>query len=347
MPINHFKAMNKIIEHIDYLLRRHDCVVVPGLGAFIARKVSAKYDSRNGVFTAPGRELAFNSTVTFDDGLLAASVARKEQITIERATQIVAEQAEAMNSQLNVDGEISIGAIGSLVKQRGVDSAPIFKPYMASQAWLSMGWNAINISELNAVGINDAGCYAIGSTDTSLKFAWRRFVKIAASVAIVLMIGVAAVFPLVSDRNDNMAAVSATLNNFVNSSQTSVYPSIAPNLSLMIAVPEVEKVYEDTSLNIDEPEQAIAEEEIERKEILMPRGMINDDDRYCLVVASLPSQALAEQFISENSDFTLEILHSENKYRVFAATGATSAEALSLKKAEIANRFPDAWVCRR
>ncbi|MDE5811656.1 MAG: hypothetical protein K2H61_05025 [Muribaculaceae bacterium] len=339
--------MNKIIEHLDYLLRRHDCVVVPGLGAFIARRVSAKYDSRTGVFTAPGRELAFNSTVTFDDGLLAASVARKEQITIERATQIVAEQAEAMNSQLNVDGEISIGAIGSLVKQSGGETAPIFKPYPASQAWLSMGWEAIKINELNATRSNDEGCDAIGPSDVSLKVAWRRFVKIAASVAIVLMIGVAAVFPLVDNRNDNMAAVSATLNSFVNNSQTSAYPSIAPTMSLMIAVPEVKNVQEEAQLTISEPAPAIAEEEIERKEIAMPRGIINDEDRYCLVVASLPSQALAEQFVRDNSDFTLEILHSENKYRVFAATGATSADALSLKKAEIANRFPDAWVCRR
>ncbi|MDE6547663.1 MAG: SPOR domain-containing protein, partial [Muribaculaceae bacterium] len=35
--------------HIEYLLTRHDCVIVPGIGAFIATETEAFIDLENGV----------------------------------------------------------------------------------------------------------------------------------------------------------------------------------------------------------------------------------------------------------------------------------------------------------
>lgn len=83
----------------------------------------------------------------------------------------------------------------------------------------------------------------------------------------------------------------------------------------------------------------------------MPRNdkatvRMNASDRYCLVVASLPSMALAEKFVSENKDANLAILDIDGKYRVYAATGNTINEAIKGKDvAEIGGRFADAWVC--
>lgn len=40
--------MNPFFQHIEFLLLRHDCVVIPGLGAFIVNMVPAHIDYEKG-----------------------------------------------------------------------------------------------------------------------------------------------------------------------------------------------------------------------------------------------------------------------------------------------------------
>ena len=40
--------MERLSIHIEYLLLRHDCVVVPGFGAFINARSEARVDSESG-----------------------------------------------------------------------------------------------------------------------------------------------------------------------------------------------------------------------------------------------------------------------------------------------------------
>lgn len=65
--------MFSIIEHIEYLMTRHDCVTVPGWGAFIANYSIAEYDAVHEVFTRPCRTIGFNASVSHNDGLLVQS----------------------------------------------------------------------------------------------------------------------------------------------------------------------------------------------------------------------------------------------------------------------------------
>lgn len=53
------------------LLYRNDCVIVPGLGAFITRRVSSTYDEQRGLMLPPRKEVAFNPDLRHTDGLLA------------------------------------------------------------------------------------------------------------------------------------------------------------------------------------------------------------------------------------------------------------------------------------
>ena len=68
-----FVKMFSIIEHIEYLISDHDCVVVPGLGAFIAQYIHAEIDLERGVILPPRRVLSFNAAVCHNDGVLAGS----------------------------------------------------------------------------------------------------------------------------------------------------------------------------------------------------------------------------------------------------------------------------------
>ena len=102
--------------HIEYLLTRHDCVIVPGLGAFIATEHEAYIDFERGVIRPRRREISFNSSVVTDDGLLSHSIARREGIPYEDARRLVTALAGRMEADLCNEGEVSLGMTGRLVK---------------------------------------------------------------------------------------------------------------------------------------------------------------------------------------------------------------------------------------
>lgn len=76
--------MDEISLHIEFLLHKHDCVIVPNLGGFV---VNISNIERNGLWglDAPSCELIFNSKLTYNDGLLAESLMKTKKISFETA----------------------------------------------------------------------------------------------------------------------------------------------------------------------------------------------------------------------------------------------------------------------
>jgi hypothetical protein len=122
-----------IIEHLEFLIRRHDCVTVPGIGAVMVRYKSASFDENNPmILLPPSRELAFNGGLVQSDGVLESSVARKNGISFEAARRMVAEEAESLLHQLKTFGELALGHLGVLqVTEYG---SVVFNP-ASTAAW--------------------------------------------------------------------------------------------------------------------------------------------------------------------------------------------------------------------
>jgi hypothetical protein len=72
-------------KFISDLLYRYDCVIVPGFGGFIANRVSAKNISSQHKFIPPTKEIAFNSNLNQNDGLLANYIKRSNNISYSHA----------------------------------------------------------------------------------------------------------------------------------------------------------------------------------------------------------------------------------------------------------------------
>lgn len=106
--------METLQLHIEYLLTRHDCVIVPGIGAFIASESEATIDFEKGTITPRRRNISFNGSVVTDDGLLSHSIARREHTSYEEAHREVAVMTDKLLNDLREEGEISLGMIGKL-----------------------------------------------------------------------------------------------------------------------------------------------------------------------------------------------------------------------------------------
>ncbi len=316
--------MNEITRHIEYLLRSHECVVVPGFGAFIAQHRPAHYDAENHLFYPPSTTVIFNPSLTHNDGLLASSVARRDGISFERAARLVNDETAAMRSQLQNDGELRAGHLGRFTFEEG---KTIFYPTDTySVAPANFRLKPVSVARI---------CDRIGQPQKTIEHSrptiigMHRYLKVAASIVVILMMGILFSTPVSIDRSRvNYAAISLPE---VKVTQPSV---VTEMIELNILVPAVADGY------------AVADTTFSS---LTVRTRFNDNDPYYLVVASLANRTQAETFVKQHSGCCrLEIIERTGKTRVIAATGTSAHEAMEpASLPEFTKQFPDAWPCHR
>lgn len=62
--------MIELAQHIEVLLLENDCVIVPGLGGFVAHYTPAMRVAEENVFLPPTRIIGFNPQLKMNDGYL-------------------------------------------------------------------------------------------------------------------------------------------------------------------------------------------------------------------------------------------------------------------------------------
>ena len=67
---------NFLLNALPLLLHDHDCLVIPGMGGFVAHPVPARFDEDKGEWIPPGRDVLFNPKLTVRDGLLEQEIRR-------------------------------------------------------------------------------------------------------------------------------------------------------------------------------------------------------------------------------------------------------------------------------
>ena len=104
-----------LANYINDLLYRYDCVIVPDFGGFVTNRIGAKLNSDTHTFYPPTKQIAFNSHLTHNDGLLANYIASSEQISFEKAStaislSVIKWQNELQNTEIKLDnlGTISL-----------------------------------------------------------------------------------------------------------------------------------------------------------------------------------------------------------------------------------------------
>lgn len=374
--------MNILIDHLEYLLRRHDCVTVPGIGALMVRHKPARFDEQNPlILLPPSRDLVFNGAIVESDGVLENSVSRRDGVSFEVARRIVQDEAELLLQQLKAFGSLVLGHLGELTYTEY--GTIIFNPYDIS------GWdfryyglrklylrNADGMSVYEKETIEDVkGSATAGADDVRMlphvqnwrregeneekivvsnrRNVWSRsVVGIAASLAVIVTLALFFLNPI-KVANEPLKASLAPIDNL---QQTE-----AVDVEDVLLVEDDSTVNSDSVTAIVEPieiaTQVVVAESIDDKQsqaiestgvkISSPSDFIarfQATDPYCVIVASFPVKEQANRYISENQGKELGILQKDGKYRVYVATGSTYKEATAQK--EHAGN-PDAWICSR
>lgn len=317
--------MFDLTAHIEYLLMSHDCVVAPGLGAFLVHETPARYDSERSLFVPPVRSLGFNAAVTLNDGLLAESIARRNRVSLDEARVRVDSAVASFRSQLEQSGTLPVGNLGIMSVH---DGALLFEPSMRSAVTLRyMGLGAISVkplmSDIPAAGVEEEEVTPVR----------RRFVSLSMKIAASLIIAIMAcgIFfttdRLIGDRTANFASLDSGLREHV----CALPPVAAPAESLALS--------REIRLNIAMP---ASETEPTRPAAVQQSPAASG--RYLLVVASFTDIESAKRHIGD--DNRMSIIEMDGNYRVYIATAdnisAAHNQALALR-----DEFPSVWVCRR
>ena len=106
--------MIELERHIEILLLKNDCVIVPCLGGFIASHIPAKYDERDNLFLPPLRTLGFNPKLNINDSLLVQSYAEAYDISYPDAYTRIESEVNELKQHIYNDGFYELSDIGTL-----------------------------------------------------------------------------------------------------------------------------------------------------------------------------------------------------------------------------------------
>ena len=117
--------MNEIALHIDFLLHSHDCIIVPGLGGFVVNSTDVKKSGLWGL-DAPSVELLFNNKLTYNDGLLAESLMKTDNVSYDVAIKRINVACDELKSTLMKDEAVEWENLGTFRTDQ--DGNTIFLP---------------------------------------------------------------------------------------------------------------------------------------------------------------------------------------------------------------------------
>lgn len=118
--------MLRIVGHIESLLLRNDCVIIPRFGGFVLREVPACFEEAGALFCPPHKEISFNTNLRHTDGLLAESYMQVYDVDYGNASEMLERDVEALEKCLREEKCLDCGKIGSF--RLGDEGQLIFTP---------------------------------------------------------------------------------------------------------------------------------------------------------------------------------------------------------------------------
>lgn len=332
--------MENLTLHIEYLLLRHDCVVVPGIGAFINVRHAARYDAATRSWLPPTREVRFNGLLVHDDGLLANSYARKHGVPFAEGRELLRRDIMQLTEALADDGEVTVGQLGILARH---ESTLRFTPLSpAARLAARLGFKAAPIFRENAAVADSAETAteiqpAASATPVAApteetradrsaeardgrRFNTRRnyyiavnkvFARISAAVMLVVAVTLSTMLPVSDCKREDRASV-VPVERVIRTAGA-------------VAAPKPEPEPKSTVSAVAESRQG----------------------RWHAVVATFTTQADAEKFVSqsEGCGYDLRIVNTRTRSRV-SAISSDNRDSLQgiISSPDFQARFSQAWI---
>lgn len=318
---SNFVAVKKIVRHIEYLLTAHDCVILPGLGAILAHQEPACYDQTLGVWTAPSRAFSFNPDLQRTDGLLAASIAHRDGISMAAAANIVTEKISQMAQALHSHGCVNLGLVGALNLDN--EGRLSFLPSPSKALSPNNIWLPENIKTPMVVSQSQT---TVSNGAPIKRSALHNIIRHTASAAACIVVVLALAWIIAQNFTDLSTQQTAAIAP--EAKRQAVEMEFVENTQLpkviLTSAPEYEIIENDAPVLAETPAES-----------------------YYMIVGSFATEAEAKKYISSNSGLNLGVLNKDGRWRIYGAKASSADKVMDLAKQEpLASRFNSWWICK-
>lgn len=318
-----FDLMNALVLHIEYLLTKHDCVVVPGFGGFVLRHQEAVFISTH-LIQPPCKIACFNPSLNHNDGLLANSLMAEKRIIFSEAMILIEAEVKKINDELAQGESVGFGSLGSFVLE---EDTLQFTPADQNSFDLAMfGFAPLSLKPLPVEMARDYDPEPLRKNpDVILVPVNLKFLRHVSIVA-VLIFG----FLMIAQPLEH-GSISSNYASMISS-----------DLLVKAIVPDMTGAHEFSNemMEVDDEITSPAEVSIETAPITLPTPEIKPETvaerpigpvkRYYIIVGSCPTEDSAGDFIRKmnKTDYpSAGVLHKDNKYRIYVTSFTDKAEA--------------------
>ncbi|MGM9794994.1 MAG: hypothetical protein ACI3ZZ_02065 [Candidatus Aphodosoma sp.] len=341
--------MNELSKHLESLLSKYECVIVPNLGGFVTYFEHAHWE--NNTLIPPMRQVRFNQKLRYHDGLLAEAYMNYYGINYSEAMEKITLHVSEINNILYNNNTYLLGKIGLLVKDSNSNiilksNTATFLPENIGLSPISLHKIVIESTPLHPTKFEDDKTIIV-----KIPKSYAQIARYAAMFILIFLIGTL----IPTHQHDN---------NFTASLIYKKYPNhkTSPNLTIPFRMPNERENTPSTQCYTDvfngkyncnfilfkqnelkeckvvENTNTMSESEINLKQVdteapsATDKEKLNTDaNRYHLIIASLTSEAQAKEYIAQQTYYKMDeltILKCNDKYRVSAKNFHTYKEAL-------------------
>ncbi|MDD2552031.1 MAG: SPOR domain-containing protein [Dysgonamonadaceae bacterium] len=322
--------MDEIALHIDFLLHTHDCIIVPGLGGFVVNTTDIE---RNGLWgiNSPTCELIFNSKLTYNDGLLAESLMKTNDISFDIAIKRIDSACNELKDTLQKQEEVIWNNLGTF--RLNNEKEPFFLP---NKSYIRPNFFGLTHARLKPLSI--LSTKANNNENAIPVKTFLRYISSAIAVALLFFF------------------IAVSYNNFGPKSQQ------AEIVSKTLIFNKSKSVSETTKANgLTETHNPIANRVVSKTESANSLTSTNTETtlnqskssiNYYIVVGVYEVRDVAEKMLNDlkNQGFnTASILKRPGRLDVYSASFTDKREAQSFLKKFHADypKYYDAWLLKR
>ncbi len=345
-------------RHIELLLMKYDCVILPGFGGFVKHHVSARMDKNTGIMLPPMETVGFNPQLTLNDSLLVQSYVEAYDYSFPEALSIVETEINELRNVLHFDGRYEIRSVGVLEATN--HGTLVFEPARSGiinpqlyglpgiettradcficRANMTEPDSTDNLSdgekEAHTGGKESNDAAEERNDDIVIRIPRRVFRRAVAACIVLLVI---AAIPFVGSKVNTKGLISGINLDFI----CNLIPKADTTRNA-----ETYVIHDTTA--VPEPKDSLAcaplTEEIKADSAVSPAA----DTLYTLVLASRISETNARRYVEKlgkENNITARVAGKNKEIKVVYGGFATREEAQQARRELASNpEFADVWI---
>ena len=349
--------MFNLDRHIEILLLRNDCVIVPGFGGFVAHHVSAHIDEDDRTVLPPKTTVGFNQQLTMNDSLLVQSYVETYDYSYPEALRVVNEEVEQLRGMLNEYGYFDIHSVGKLTVNRNGNyefepiSAGILSPRLYGLPGVDTTDSDAFISQEEATeNIRIAKYNSYYDSDSDEKFIRISTSALRRGMVACIIILLLMVVPFINRSTNTRQLMSGIDTSFLSSLVTSDDPSANTVAEKTTYQVPAETAVKPVKSDISNSQPAVTEQVKAETPCQQEQAAQSAEEVFTVVLAARISQKNAEYYVADLHKRGMQSARvtGEGKGRKVVYGSFSNRQSAQKAKNELSadNEFANAWVTK-